>query len=813
MNKPSQDVGRTDGLFRNPDVWIPLILLLSGIAFFSDLIFSSKNLYFRDILNFHYPLRRLLIESFARWEFPLWNPYIYLGQPMLANPNYMTFYPTNLLHLIFSFDYAFKLHFIIHPLIGGLGVYFLQRRLGISALAALGGSLAYQFSGTVLSFLNLYNIVPAVALLPWISWAFWGALTASWLRRTLAFGALVAIQMTAFEPLVFQCEVLFLAGLSLYRIVESRDRAKSVVLILRTAGVGLLFAVCLAGGQILPTLEMLPRTARGGGFQLEDLTGWSMHPMDFLNTFIPNFYGHFYSMGYATSWGESYHQGRESYLVSCFLGTSTLLLASIGLFTVRKRLRWILVTLVLIGAGMALGGYNPLYHWLATHIVLLRFGRFPSKYFLLAALALSLMSSLGLEVLLSQVKADKRKRRQVLDMCLGAIGISLVLLGSSFVWQGQPSSVESWLRSGLDPDLARAKDFGAIVAQLLRSIQTSGAFLLICGILISYFQIRQKSASMVAGAVLLILAAELLPANLGLCPLISSADVDFVPEVNRYAPSRGPSGLFRVSPPTRALLKPMPDLEIRAPNRAAAWLTLFYRRSGQPFYGIMQGIQYSLDRSIDGLNTRDSEALWEASLKLPEAELLSLLERLNTPILLSLDEMKDSRVRLLSTFDTHSNVDLRLYALTKSAPRAFFVSGVETAASHDEALKTYLRPDFPFESKVLLEDSTGADRPGESGCGSAQILNYENRRVVCKVQATAPGYLVLLDSYFPGWRARVDGVEADIVRADFAFRAVAVPAGEHQVEFRYQPRSFFIGLLLTMVAGLGAVIILAFSDD
>src|SRR5881409_2803886 len=177
----------------NPDLWFPMLLVVGGILFFSDPLFFSKSFYFRDILNFHYPLVKVMIESYARGELPLWNPYVYLGQPMLANPNYVAFYPTNLFHLFLPFDYAFKLHFIVHPILGGLGLYFLQRRLGISSLPAFGGSLAYQFSGPVLSFLNLYSIVQGVALMPWIGWAFLRALYESGWGRILVFGAILAL--------------------------------------------------------------------------------------------------------------------------------------------------------------------------------------------------------------------------------------------------------------------------------------------------------------------------------------------------------------------------------------------------------------------------------------------------------------------------------------------------------------------------------------------------------------------------------------------------------------------------------------------
>ena len=60
------------------------------------------------------------------------------------------------------------------------------------------------------------------------------------------------------------------------------------------------------------------------------------------------------------------------------------------------------------------------------------------------------------------------------------------------------------------------------------------------------------------------------------------------------------------------------------------------------------------------------------------------------------------------------------------------------------------------------------------------------------------GYLVLTDAYYPGWIATVDGQPAHIERADILFRAVKVPAGQHRVEFRYQPQSFAIGAVISI---------------
>ncbi|HEX5066844.1 MAG TPA: YfhO family protein, partial [Myxococcota bacterium] len=74
-----------------------------------------------------------------------------------------------------------------------------------------------------------------------------------------------------------------------------------------------------------------------------------------------------------------------------------------------------------------------------------------------------------------------------------------------------------------------------------------------------------------------------------------------------------------------------------------------------------------------------------------------------------------------------------------------------------------------------------------------------------------PAAIVLADAWFPGWEARVDGVQAPLLRANLAFRAVAVPAGEHEIELRYRPRSLARGTALAALA-LAALAALAVAS-
>jgi hypothetical protein len=716
---------------------------------------------------------------------------------MLANPNYMAFYPTNLFHLFLPFNYAFKLHFLVHPILGGLGLYFLQRRLGITALAAFCGSLVYQFSGPALSFLNLYSIVQTVALIPWTGWAFLGALCDRGPRRILVFGAILSLQIMTFEPLLLQSNLGFLTGLALVYLLESVHPARAISRVLLVAVIGGMFGLALAAIQVIPTLELIPQSTRLAGYDFRSVSTWSMHPADLANLVVPRFFGDVFTMDWATYWGERFHSSREMYLVSFFVGTGAMLLGTVAFFSKRKWLKSILFGLILTSVFLAFGAFNPLYRWLYGHVPGFSLGRYPSKYFLFGTLALSILASLGLEVILRPFEENARSRGPVKAVAISGITIAIVLLAACFYFTQHPDHLQHWIRSNVAPSRASAKDFAALGLMLSESLRSTGVFLLFSSALI-FLSCFWKRPALVAALLTLAIGAELIPANLRLAPLISGEDVDFVPAVNRYlqqVTSGIPQRIF-----SSTWVDPPAGLRLSAPNRSYAWLTLFYRMSGQPKYGVMNGIQYSVDYSTDGLNTRESDELWNALPVLSPAAGLSLMQKLNTPLLLSPAPIQDPRVRPVRDFETGSNLRLNLYRLEDSLPRAYFTSGVCRAHSRADALQRFLKLEPADGNAVILEDSTVEERAGAPDLGAARIVEYESTRVSCDVEARTSGYLVLLESYYPGWRAYLDGKEAEILRANYSFRAVKVPEGKHRVEFVYRPRSFYAGLSLTSVA-------------
>jgi hypothetical protein len=151
-----------------------------------------------------------------------------------------------------------------------------------------------------------------------------------------------------------------------------------------------------------------------------------------------------------------------------------------------------------------------------------------------------------------------------------------------------------------------------------------------------------------------------------------------------------------------------------------------------------------------------------------------------------------------------------LYENREVLPRAFVVPGAAPLPPRQEVLKALRANDF--RRTVLLEDPAALPaRPSGGGFRAATVVMSRPNRVTLRVDGGPAGYLVLADLWFPGWRATVDGRPATVHRANYLFRAVAVPAGAREVVFTFAPTSLARGKAASGAA-LGLVALVGVSS-
>ena len=164
-------------------------------------------------------------------------------------------------------------------------------------------------------------------------------------------------------------------------------------------------------------------------------------------------------------------------------------------------------------------------------------------------------------------------------------------------------------------------------------------------------------------------------------------------------------------------------------------------------------------------------------------------------------------------FELVYSKDIFIYRFKQCLDRALLVFDYQVEPDPATILARVSSPGFDPRQVLLLEDQpppaqmAASDRPaGTNADAAVHILSYEPDDVRIDAALPRPGFLLLLDTWFPGWSATVNGVPTPIHRADYNFRAVSLPAGKSTVNFSYRPESLRIGLYL---CGAGILAIVA----
>ena len=384
----------------------PISLVILPALFWWQVAFAGRVLVGVDLFTYFYPLRDYTASALAAGHLPLWNPYLFLGVPLLANIQAGAFYPLNLLFTWLPAPTAINWSILIHLALAGLGVYvFARRTLEYSRPAAWVAGVVYALGGFLSAQAEHVNQLTVSAWLPWLLVLLELSLEhreGEPIRvRPLPCGALallIAVCFLAGHTQAWYISLVTLAlyalGQSLYQAWERRGSGSRLALV---AGWHMLWryvvlliaatalALALSAAQLLPTLELSGLSIRGGGMDTREAVSFSLKPQLLLRAFLPGY-------------GESVFSEYVAYVGWAGLG-----LALVGLLAGRHRRAWrVGAGLAIVGLFLAVGGYNPVYYVLLKVVPGFALFRAPARWLVLYALGVALLAGVGLDEWRSQ---------------------------------------------------------------------------------------------------------------------------------------------------------------------------------------------------------------------------------------------------------------------------------------------------------------------------------------------------------------------------------------------------------------------------
>jgi hypothetical protein len=774
--------GKRDAKSPWSDAWLTpgrfiIFLSLFVLAMFPGVLLGRESFVFRDFGLFSYPVAFFQRNCFWRGEVPLWNPYSQCGVPFLAQWNTMALYPPAIIYLLLPLGWSLSFFCLLHVVWAGLGMYLLARQWTGRQLAAGIAGTIFAFNGLILNFLMWPSHVATMSWLPWVLWL----VPRGWEkgRRSLVW-AIVAgsAQMLAGGPETILATWLILT--TLFVGYWLRAAGQRWVMGRRLLTIVLLVTVVCAA-QLGPFLQLVAHSQRDSDYGLL-ARNWSLPISGWANFLVPLF-------GTQATPQGVYVQKDQYWTSSYYVGIGTVFLVMVAILRTRDWRVRLLSTWLLAALILALGDHGGLYWLLSKCLPWVSAFRYPAKFVIWVIAVVPLLAAFGLARL-----QDARDLRLLEWSIVG--GVLLLIAGLVAVqWKS---------------------DAGIWKVVLQNAVVRGGFLLAFSGLLALWLGVDrladpnspQQSSTCVASYALRVTSyVSRVTHHVSFSSVLCGALLlllfwlDFLSHV----PNQNPTASPVVFTPGWALaqlnLSPKPGLgESRAMISPEAQAGLKFHSIGDA------GKMYLLDR-------------------------LGLLANCNL-----LDELPQAHGFFSLVPGEIGDVTSAPYVLTNRdfSPLLDFM-GVSQVTARGETFKWAQRPSALRFINVGQQPVFADDRETFGGFSNTNIdlsqitffspeirsllpvkrelsarvtaVNVASQRTSFEVETPSTCVATIAQTFYPCWKAYVDGRATKLLRANYAFQALVVPAGKHRIELRYRDAAFEAGAVLSLM-GLSVCLIL-----
>jgi hypothetical protein len=762
----------------------PAGLCALTLLFFAPLVVHPDQVFYAhhsDILAQHLAAKQFFVQSFrTSGEFPLWCPFCFAGLPFVSDIQAAIFYPPHWLFLLLPVEWlgpAISWSIVAHVLLSGIGMYLYARSRGLSRPGAFIAAAGLMFAGKWMMHLldGGHYILIGLAWLPLVLLALERSLS----RRSFAwataagcgYGLLVLGTHPQWTFYASGFVLLWTLGPAI-KAYAPGDRRRLILSLAWWAILGawaVIIGLGLGAVQLLPSAEVAPFTSRGGGLEIGD----GLHGA--FRTLIGLVGPAVIDSPPLLRWED--HGG---------FGLLWIASAVWAVFLTGRRLRWecgVCLALFLFALGGALA---------AQALPGFRLFRVPSRILIVAGFPVAFLVGSATDALFGGVDESQLQR---CSRVLGRLSVAVVILAGGFA-----------LRLIFVDGAPVRFDLYWVVAPLCAA---------------ATFALLRRLKGMPARSLLSAWIVLLLVDVMGLSwPL-----VEVTP----------PGPLYEMPACVRALTEDrqvgervwdwgLPVRPAHTPLGEGAPMAMMHGIEPVRGYNPMDLLRYKEYLQFIGDEDRPLVPLRDTLTypvmgDLPAIRNKTLADLLGVRYLLQPSEWPvegpgwrryaEDSSPTVPGFLPEGQQKLPPYTVwenTTALPKAFVVTeAMALPADRPEALRALKATDF--RRRVLLEGiSADANPPTtteESETPSSTlrpvaICDYRPNRIALSVSDGSAGYLVLTDIWYPGWECTIDGQPARILRANYLFRAIELPAGAHQVVYTFEPPSYRHGRTISL---------------
>ena len=699
---------------------------------------AYKNFLITDPVRQQIPWKNLSIVLEKESQLPLWNPYNFAGTPLLANFQSAVFYPLNLLFFVLPFPISWSVLVLLQPLLMGIFLFSYLDNLKLKKLASILGAITFSFSGFSIAWMEWGTILHTALWLPLILLSIDKIINHSqpskikWLAvfiLSLTFSLLSGHLQTFFYL------VLFSIAYFLVRWIQHGKNLKTLSTFLVLTFSVLVLTII----QWLPTLKFILLSARDVDLPDYSVLGWFVPWQNLIQFLAPDFFGNPATLNYWGIWNYAEFIG--------YVGIIPLIIAFFALFFRKdKKTLFFGVTFFL-----------SLIFALPTFFAKLPF-KFdlpfistaqPTRLLFVTDFSLSVLAALGFDYFMVL------KNKKTIFYILGIFSVLIVGLWSFvLLFHGSLVSLEN----------LRVSKQNLILPTII-FVLSSVVILLIVFLKKDKFS---KVVILLPYLLIIITIFDLFRFGWKFEPFTnknylfpSTSVISFLQKQNSKEPFRIMATDSKILPPNFSAMYKIQTLDGYDP--------LYLSRFGE--------LMAAAGREVPDINP----PFGFNRIITPQNYKSRIIALANVKYVLSLEEIRDANLN-----QVFSDKTVRVYENKQVLPRAFFAATGIIVNSKQESINAMFDVGYQLNYRAVVENVLPSEKSNFQSNwdqGKIEFIKYQENRVVIKTQNPGKGFLVITDSFYPSWHAKIDGIETKIYLTDYNFRGIITPKGEHTIEF------------------------------